>query len=79
MSETKPPTPPDAEVVLKELFTATLEALLDKIKSGDATAQDLNVARQMLKDNGISSHAQATPKLGSLADMPNFQLTGTDG
>jgi hypothetical protein len=38
---------------LEALFNATIEALAAKIKSGEATAADLNVARQMLKDNGI--------------------------
>ena len=31
------------------------EQLLKKIQDGEATAQDLNVARQYLKDNNISA------------------------
>lgn len=46
-----------------DLFTATLKAMLDRVKSGEATAADLNVARQMLKDNGIGSSPAVSPDL----------------
>jgi hypothetical protein len=41
--------------MLERLHTATVAALLDRINSGEATASDLNVARQLLKDHGITA------------------------
>lgn len=41
--------------------------LLKRIKSGEATAAELNVARQMLKDNHIDSSAKTDPHLAALA------------
>jgi len=41
--------------LLEELHNETAQVLLDRIKSGEATAADLSVARQFLKDNGIDS------------------------
>ena len=37
---------------LDTLHTELAQTLLDKVRSGDAKASDLNVARQFLKDNG---------------------------
>ena len=39
--------------VLETLHECLAKELLGKIKSGEAKAGDLNVARQFLKDNGI--------------------------
>jgi len=39
--------------LLKQLHLVLAQELLDKVKSGDAKAGDLNVARQFLKDNGV--------------------------
>lgn len=36
-----------------ELHDLLIQALLAKIKAGEATSSDLNVARQFLKDNGV--------------------------
>lgn len=49
------------EELLERLFDASLECLLNKIADGTATAADLGVARQMLRDNNIS----AIPKDGN--------------
>lgn len=38
-----------------ELHQAMARALLDRIRSGDASAAELEVARKLLKDNGVSS------------------------
>ena len=43
--------------LLEDLHSALVSTLLDKIKSGEATAADLGVARQLLKDNGIDAAA----------------------
>ena len=40
--------------------------LLDKVKSADAKAGDLNVARQFLKDNGIECIATQGSKMEDL-------------
>jgi len=39
--------------VLNTLHLCLAKELLGKIKSGEAKAGDLNVARQFLKDNGV--------------------------
>ena len=39
--------------ILKTLHYELAKDLLDKVRSGEAKAGDLNVARQFLKDNGI--------------------------
>ena len=39
--------------VLNNMHYELAKCLLDMIKSGEAKASDLNVARQFLKDNGI--------------------------
>ena len=38
---------------LEDLHSTLTDVLIDRVKSGDAKAGDLNVARQFLKDNGI--------------------------
>lgn len=57
------------EKLLRSLHAVLTEELLARIKSGEATASDLSVARQFLKDNGIDS----VPKKGSPLD----QLAGS--
>ena len=39
--------------LLEQLHLVLAQELLDKVKSGDAKAGDLNVARQFLKDHGV--------------------------
>ena len=39
--------------ILKTIHYELAKLLVDKIKTGEAKAGDLNVARQFLKDNGI--------------------------
>jgi hypothetical protein len=39
--------------LLDSLHTELAQELLDKVRSGEAKASELNVARQFLKDNGI--------------------------
>ena len=41
--------------ILSEMHLALTEDLLNRIKSGEAKASELNVARQFLKDNDITS------------------------
>ena len=51
--------------LMEKLFDATIAELLKKIADGTATPADLNVARQMLRDNGIT----AVPKNANVADL----------
>lgn len=53
-----------SEEALELLHAELAKQLADKIRTGEATAADLNVARQFLKDNGID----AVPKKGSPLD-----------
>ena len=58
---------------LNEMHTALAKALLAKVKSGEATAAELSVARQMLKDNNITALTKPGTPLGSLTDeMGNY-------
>lgn len=69
MSSSKKAAPKDA---LEELHNALANALAERIKSGDATAADLGVARQFLKDNGIDCIPRKDNPLGKLADALPF-------
>ncbi|MGQ0621490.1 MAG: hypothetical protein ACT4QA_16475 [Panacagrimonas sp.] len=51
----------DLNALLAQIHEGLARDLLSKIKSGEATAADLSVARQFLKDNAI----QAKPVQGS--------------
>jgi hypothetical protein len=50
-----------------QLALALPKALLARIAAGEATAADLNVARQYLKDNGVQSTPSANPHMPELA------------
>lgn len=45
----------DPQDQLHTLHTRLTEELLQRIESGEAKPADLNVARQLLKDNGIEA------------------------
>ena len=55
------------EKVFTDLFEAMATELLQKIESGEATAADLSVARQFLKDNGINASTRQSDPLANLA------------
>ena len=57
---------------LDELHIELAQLLLDKIRSGDAKASDLNVARQFLKDNGIEGLPVDNTPLKDLVDELPF-------
>ena len=59
--------------LLESRFDETAKSLLAKVTSGEATASDLNVARQLLKDNHIEADPQANDSLKELfASLPTF-------
>ena len=58
--------------LLEELHSETAKTLLERIKAGEATAADLSVARQFLKDNGIDSVAFKDSPVSNLAAVLPF-------
>ena len=59
------------ETQMSTLHSLLVNDLLTKIRSGEATAAELNVARQLLKDNGVEAIVAEGNQLGSLVtDLP---------
>lgn len=60
--------------IAQALHDASMRLLLIRVQDGTATAADLNVARQFLKDQGIQAlPAQGSPT-GNLAKaLPTFE------
>ena len=57
--------------LMERLHSLLTQNLIDKIESGEATAADLGVARQLLKDNGVNATpAQGTPILRLSQALP---------
>jgi hypothetical protein len=54
--------------ILAQAHEELAKELLRRIKSGEASATDLNVARQFLKDNGIEALPTAHNPLGNLLE-----------
>ena len=61
-----------------QIHQALAQGLLDKLKSGEFTASDLNVARQYLKDNGITGIPVAGEPLAILTDHLPFDADPSD-
>jgi hypothetical protein len=62
----------DLHELLANLHNKLATKLLARIQDGDATAADLSVARQFLKDNGIDSVAAPGAPITKLADVLPF-------
>ena len=62
----------DKEKKLSNLFDLVCDDLTGRIGSGEATSTDLNLARQMLKDNGITATPIADSPLNSLSNALPF-------
>lgn len=58
--------------ILEALHGQIAENLIEKIKAGEATASDLNVARQFLKDNGIEQIPTRENETGRLVQNLPF-------
>jgi hypothetical protein len=57
--------------LLERLHTLVTQNLIDKIEAGEATAADLGVARQLLKDNNVNALPNpGTPILRLSESMP---------
>ena len=65
--------------ILKSLHLELAKDLLDKVRSGEAKAGDLNVARQFLKDNGIEcipvENNPMEDLMNNLPDLETIPLT----
>jgi hypothetical protein len=67
----------DARLVLNPMLSEMATLLRDRIKDKTATAADLSVARQLLRDNGVTAIPVKTSPLGRLVDeMPTFDGDG---
>ena len=56
---------------LEALHTLLISELVNRIQSGEATPADLNVARQMLRDNSIDCAAvEGAPILKLVENLP---------
>ena len=57
--------------LLQTLHTLLISELVNRIQSGEATPADLNVARQMLRDNSIDCAAvEGAPILKLVENLP---------
>jgi len=64
--------------LLNRLHSKLIEILIDKIQSGEASAGDLGVARQFLKDNGVDISAKDSEPLMRLNRVLPFNQTDSD-
>ena len=62
----------DKEKKLSSLFDLVCDELTGRIGNGEATPTDLNVARQLLKDNNITAHPAEKSPLASLSNALPF-------
>jgi len=59
---------------LEKLLELTIEDLIAKIETGEATSADLSVATKILKDNAIDVHVESDdPKVVKLNGMANHE------
>lgn len=66
------------EELLADLHGKLADSMARKLAGDDATASDLNVIRQFLKDNGVNSDGVANPKLKALSDDLPDDLDGSN-
>lgn len=63
----------NANDALNSLYTGLCSAFKEKLESGEYTAQDLNVIRQFLKDNNVSSVAARGSPIANVIEAFPFQ------
>lgn len=63
---------------LELLHGVLAKTFIDRILSGEATAAELNAARQFLKDNNIDAVPKEANGLDKLAGLLPFQEEETD-
>ena len=59
--------------LLSTLWDLTVRSLISRIESGDHTAQDLNIARQLLRDHGMTVDKPEETPIASLYEILPFQ------
>tara|TARA_B100001094_G_scaffold74889_1_gene71235 strand:- start:690 stop:911 length:222 start_codon:yes stop_codon:yes gene_type:complete len=60
--------------LLESLHYELARDLLDKVRSGEAKAGDLNVARQFLKDNGVECvPVEKNPMEDLMNNLPDLE------
>ena len=60
--------------VLADVHELLAEWCLERLREGDATAADLNIIRQFLKDNQISAQPVEETSFGELAtELPDIE------
>ena len=61
--------------LLETLHTVLIKELLGRIESGEAKPSDLNVARQLLKDNGIECiPTEKSPMEDLMSNLPDLDV-----
>ena len=65
------------EELLNTLWDLTINRLIEQLESGDFTSQDMNVARQMLRDHGVNVEDVSESPIADLSRVLPFK-TGTD-
>tara|TARA_R100000458_G_C8114520_1_gene135947 strand:- start:300 stop:512 length:213 start_codon:yes stop_codon:yes gene_type:complete len=63
--------------LLNRLWDLSVNGLINKLESGDYTSQDINVARQLLRDHNINVDKPEASPLAGLSKVLPFK-TGTD-
>lgn len=63
--------------ILTSLHEELAQTLLDRVRAGEVTAAELNVARQFLKDNNIDAVPKDDSPLGNL--VSELPFTDADG
>lgn len=64
---------PKVDAVLESLHETLAKELLDRIKTGEASAAELTAAARFLKDNGIDASFKQSEPLKDLARSLPFQ------
>jgi len=68
----------DDKELLNKLHSSLIEVLIEKIKNGEASAGDLGVARQFLKDNGVDVSAKNSEPMLRLNEVLPFDPAEDD-
>tara|TARA_R110000824_G_scaffold4617_4_gene22206 strand:- start:7321 stop:7527 length:207 start_codon:yes stop_codon:yes gene_type:complete len=65
------------EEKLRRLWDLTVDRLIERLESGEASSQDINVARQVLRDHGVNVEDVSDSPIADLSRVLPFK-TGTD-
>ncbi len=68
----------EKQELLDRLWLLTVRNLVAKLEMGDFTSQDLKVARQLLKDHGVTVEDASESPIGEIADLLPFRKVAGD-